>query len=280
MTNRIRRYPLIAYVIISYAVTWLVLAPELLAVRGLVDLHLPRHWESIAAFGPAIAGFTVAYICNGRQGVADIVHSLLHWRVGAPWWLFVVLMPALFFIAAIAIVAVQQGAAPDIGSLADSELASAAGLVDLVLFGAVIQSLAEEPGWRGFYLSRLRQQYRALAATLILSPVWILWHVPFFLLRPEFGIGQFIGLATGLFAAAIWFTFIFDGTRSVLMAFLFHVLINIARGMALAVSKAMFLAIAIPVIVGAFIIVLYWLIYRPASTATYAAADHGVKAPN
>jgi membrane protease YdiL (CAAX protease family) len=37
--------------------------------------------------------------------------------------------------------------------------------------------LGEEPGWLGFALQRL---HGPLVGSLILGPLWALWHLPFF----------------------------------------------------------------------------------------------------
>ena len=45
-------------------------------------------------------------------------------------------------------------------------------------------------------------------------------------------------------SAAVWLTLIWDGTRSILMCLGWHAIINVCRGLALAVSTAAFLAIS------------------------------------
>src|SRR5262249_60235089 len=38
----------------------------------------------------------------------------------------------------------------------------------------------EGPGWRGFGLPRLQRLYGPLVGSLILGPIWALWHLPIF----------------------------------------------------------------------------------------------------
>ena len=74
-----------------------------------------------------------------------------------------------------------------------------------------------------------------LAATLVLFPLW-LWHLPFFLARPEFGLAQFVGFRLGILSAAIWLTFLWERTHSIGLAVVWHAVLNITRGVALALS--------------------------------------------
>jgi membrane protease YdiL (CAAX protease family) len=48
------------------------------------------------------------------------------------------------------------------------------------LFILLFIGLGEEPGWRGFALPQLQAKHTPLIASLILAPVWALWHLPLF----------------------------------------------------------------------------------------------------
>jgi CAAX protease family protein len=93
--------------------------------------------------------------------------------------------------------------------------------------------------------------------------VWLFWHLPSFLMRPEFQVGAWIGFSFGILSAAAWSTLLYDKTRSVLMIVLWHALINITRSIALAVSTAAFLAFAQVMIGIGVVIIIYWAIKRP-----------------
>ncbi len=258
MSAWIRKRPLLAYGLLAYGFTWTIASPQLLASRGLISAP-DLHWlEPLAAFGPFVAGMLVARALDGRDGPRRILRSLVHWRVGWGPAVLAVLSPVVLLVMAIAGVAATAGLEIDAERPQLLRLSTTAGLFQLILVGALIQAWGEEPGWRGFMLPRLRAARGPLMASLILFPVWLLWHLPFFLSRPEFGLPQWLGFSAGILSAAIWLTLVWDATGSVLMALLWHAVVNICRGVALALSPTLFLAISNSVLIGAIVIVVFW----------------------
>jgi membrane protease YdiL (CAAX protease family) len=256
----VRRAPLVTYVALAYLFTWSIGLVLLAERRGWAETGISERWEAVAAFGPFLAALIVAFALNGRDGLRGIFASLARWRVGARWLAFSVLSPFALLALAALVVRVTSGAWPDFTVLGNGKLATAAGLFNLVVIAGLAQGLGEEPGWRGFMLPRLRLRYSPLIATLVLFPAWLLWHLPAFLGRPEFGLAQWIGFSAGVLSAAVWLTVIWEGTRSALMAVAWHTTVNIARGIALAISTPMFLAMSILVLLGA--VILAWQLRR------------------
>jgi membrane protease YdiL (CAAX protease family) len=187
----------------------------------------------------------------------------MHWRVGGGAMALTLLSPVAFLVLAGGLVTVQTGSPPSLAALAGGRLGNLHALLDLVLVSAVLQSLGEEPGWRGYLLPKMLGRFRSLPATLLLFPVWWLWHLPFFLGRPEFGVAQFLGFGLGILSATIWLAFLWERSRSILLAVLWHTALNITRGIALGISTAMFLAYGAVVTIGALGIVVWWLFRRP-----------------
>jgi len=54
-----------------------------------------------------------------------------------------------------------------------------------VLTGIFGGALFEEVGWRGFALPRLQAQLGPLRWTLVLGGVWAAWHLPQYVVLPE-----------------------------------------------------------------------------------------------
>lgn len=257
---------LLLYVGLAYGFTWLVME----------TLHV----EPLAAFGPTLAALLVMAIGRARRaampGGAD---ELAEWRASLSRWPATaagrwLTFGAPFGFLAVALLAVA--AAPgeiDWSRFENGPLATPPGLFELLFAGALLQSLGEEPGWRGWFLPRLRERFGPFAATLLLFPVWLLWHLPMFLARPEFGLAQFAGFALGILSAAVWMTAIHELTKSTLAAIAFHVLINATRGVALAISTPAFLSYGMAVTLGAVAIaVVAWRRARPGRVPTARTA--------
>jgi len=251
--------PLLAYVGLAYLWTWVTILPLALQKRGLLELGLPDAWEAVGAFGPFLAAWVVIRRTEGAAGLAGFWRSLTSWRVGGPALALTLLSPVVFLALAAALVSVQTGSPPSLEALATGRLGSLRAVLYLALVSAVLQALGEEPGWRGYLLPKMLGRFRPLPATLLLFPVWWLWHLPFFLGRPEFGLPQFLGFGLGILSASIWLTFLWERTRSILVAVLWHAMLNITRGVALGFSTGMFLAYGMVVSVGALGIVVWWL---------------------
>ncbi|MEO8224658.1 MAG: type II CAAX endopeptidase family protein [Gammaproteobacteria bacterium] len=252
--------PLLAYLLVAYGWTWLTMLPLLLQKRGLLELALPDAWEAVGAFGPLVAAYLVVRSTGGAAGLAAFRDSLTRWRVGSREWALTLLSPCAFLALAGVLVTLQSGKPPSLSALAAGSLGSLHAVTDLVLVAGVLQGLGEEPGWRGYLLPALRERFRILPATLLLFPAWWLWHLPFFLSRPEFGLPQFLGFGLGILSASVWLSFLWERTRSVPVAVLWHAVLNITRGVALGISTGMFLAYGMVVTVGAVGIVGWWLV--------------------
>jgi len=247
----VRARPILTYLVLAYGWTWITVLPLLLQKRGLAEFGLPEAWEAVGAFGPLVA----AWLVMRRAGQLPAFHARI---TGSPDRAALAVglgSPFLFLVLALAL----GGPWPGVSQLTGSELGTVRGLLDLLLVASLLQSLGEEPGWRGFLLPALRERHGPLAATLLLFPAWLFWHLPFFLSRPDFGLAQFAGFSLGILSAAVWFTWLWERSRSIWLAVAFHALLNVTRGVALALSVRHFLSYGMAVTVGALLIVGWWV---------------------
>ena len=61
-----------------------------------------------------------------------------------------------------------------------NRISSAGPTLPRFVFILLFIGLSEEPAWRGFALPRLIAEHSALAASLILGVLHIVWHLPLF----------------------------------------------------------------------------------------------------
>lgn len=251
--------PIATFLLVAYGWTWLTVLPLLLDRRGILDLGLPDAWQALGAFGPFVAALVVA--AREPGGRAAFLASVGRWRGGKALTLG---SPFVFLVLAVGVMGLVRGFA-DPSVLAGGRLGTASGLVDLILVDALLQALGEEPGWRGWLLPRLRQRFGPGTATALLFPAWLFWHLPFFLSRPDFGLAQFGGFALGIASAAVWLTAIRERTQGAAACIAWHALVNITRGVALALAVPVFLAYGMAVTLGALVIIGGWIVraWRP-----------------
>ena len=170
--------------------------------------------------GVLLAGLIMSWVCGGWGGTKVFLGRIVRVGFAPRWYLVAVLLPlgVVGFAAALNLLFgahfSPDAQAPDWGAIGG-------GFLVQFLFVA----LGEEPGWRGFALVELQQRMTAIPATLLLSAIWALWHLPLmgtavsWYLVPAFVIGVF----TGGFAL----TWIFNSTDgSVLPCMLLHATLN------------------------------------------------------
>jgi len=260
--KQVPAFPLIPYFLLAYGLSWAVMVPLLLSVKGIIPIALPHGLEMLAAFGPFAAAVIVAKKYGGSEGLSWLFKGVLDWRVGATWLSFSILSPFVLLLLALLAFKLKGGVWPDLGSESMLQLVTVTGLFNLIVAGGLVQGVGEEPGWRGIALPVLRSRYGPLVASLALFPIWLCWHLPQFMSRPGFGPLQFVLFGLGILSATIWFTFLWDKTRSILTAIFWHTFVNIARNLALALSPSIFMTFNMLITIGAIVIVVYWLVVR------------------
>ena len=221
------RYPLTFYFVIAYGFSWLVWVPLALSKdgAGLLSFRSPIGASAsvvVASFvGPFLSAFIMTCITEGRDGIGRLLRRCVLWRVGLGWYLFALIgIPMLLVLGVI----VLPGAMASFKGLAS--LVTPRPWLSQIVYVFLHGPLGEEPGWRGFALPRLQRLYGPLVASLILGPLWALWHLPFFWVPAWnfpptlLNIGLFVIVAIPLTIVMTW---VFNNTKgSVLMAILVH----------------------------------------------------------
>ena len=216
---------LVAYYVLTIALSWSVYLPLVAVKQGWVDWQIPFPIHYLAAFGPMLAALIVTAATGGAGGLRELWERLTRWRVGWKWFLFSTLSPVAVFILTMPVVRLVKGAWPDLTLLGQANYLPYLGFGVLPVWLATY-GFGEETGWRGFALPRLQKTKSAARATLILGVMWAFWHTPaFFYLETfeEMGLIILPGFLIGVLCGAVIFTWIYNGTGgSVLMVALWH----------------------------------------------------------
>jgi membrane protease YdiL (CAAX protease family) len=162
----IRRYPLITFFVLAYALSWW---PWVLYALDLSP-------QPIVGFGPFLAAIVVLLITRGKSGIVGLLRRMVRWRVGLRWYAVALLLPVAITLAATAFNVLLGAQAPSA-----AELGGWTGLFwtfFLLLLVPGIGGAWEEPGWRGYALPRLQVGRSALFASLLLWVGIAVWHLP------------------------------------------------------------------------------------------------------
>jgi len=205
----LRRYQLIIFFVLT-----LTLSAGLAIIAVMIG---DDNITILSVFTPSLTAIALTALVSGKAGLQELLVKQTKQRVSFRW--IVISLITFPLIAAIAIGIHSLFGGPAL-ALRTTELLPQTIIILLIAFG-------EEYGWRGYALPRLQQRHNALVASLILGLGWGFWHFPGYLI----GVGvplemPFYVFTLWVFAATILITWVYNNTRSVLMAILMHVAAN------------------------------------------------------
>jgi uncharacterized protein len=204
------------FVVLAFALLWMVMVPAALAAHGIVHLRVPRALQTVAEFAPTIAALIITASISGRQGLKALLGGILRARFSSRWYAFALLVPLATQWTAFEVYRFVNQATPGINEWYEWPV--------IVAFYLPICLGQEEIGWRGFFLDRLIQRSSLWVAALCMAGVWGLWHLPTYLARSN---GQlYLLFLAGIIPTSAWLTFIYSRTRSLLLCGILHASLN------------------------------------------------------
>lgn len=232
-------HPLVTYFLLAFAGTWLLELPIVLGQDGLgiLPYHVPLPiyivlFLACSFTGPTLAAILVTAALEGREGIKAFLRRYLQWRVGIQWYLLVIFGTPLVYILAASL---WLGVTPIQAVLANWPAFFTFYLPALLIFPALI-TWGEEPGWRGFALTRMQTRYNPLVSGLVVGLLHGLWHLPSFLLVSgppalgPFSISQYAFNTLAIMVITITWTWIFNNASgSILIAVLAHSGLNASQ---------------------------------------------------
>jgi membrane protease YdiL (CAAX protease family) len=220
----IRTHPLAAFFVLAYVFSWVPLVPWLVAPAHPAD-RSPFAVALVAVLGapgPTFAALLVSGVTAGRTAVRDLTTRLFRWRVRLRWWGI-----ALFIHPAVMVVGIAVHLAAG-GTIDWKPLESPTTYESLTTFllSVPVFALLEEVGWRGYALPQLQQRRSPLIASVVLGILWACWHLPLFFLEgtsQERSRVPFLAYIMLTIPLAIWFTWLYNHTQSILVVAAYHV---------------------------------------------------------
>jgi uncharacterized protein len=215
----IGRHPVTAYFALTFAVSWM-------GALAVAALHLKQgeplpKMTGILMFpamllGPSLVGIALTERLDGRRGLRALLARMLLGRLPARWYAALLIAPVLILIVLFCLKAfVSPAYAPNRFLVG-------------VLFG-VPAGFLEEIGWTGYAFRKMRSQYDALPASILLGLLWSMWHLPVIdylgTATPHAGywFSFFLAFTAAMTAMRVLISWIYTNTNSVLLAQLMHV---------------------------------------------------------
>jgi uncharacterized protein len=227
-----RQHPIVAYFTFAFVVTWALHMPMVLGRQGLgiFPYEVPEALFAIlfilgAIAGPTVGAFLVTNALDGKEGRRKLFRRYGQWRVGLPWYMLAIFgFPLIYLLAG----SVVLGRVPLTEMAANSATFFSTYLPMLLIFPAFI-TWGEEPGWRGFALTRMQEHYHPLLSGVVVGFIHALWHLPVFtfgsgpIALGPFDLSEFALNTAMTIATAIVFTWVFNHAKgSILIAVLIH----------------------------------------------------------
>lgn len=244
---------IIAFFLTALGFTWAIhFSIKLLGIPFALDLSSPgMSVYLIGLAGPLVSAVLVSAYWDGSAGLRSLFGKGLKWRFPLRWYLFAILvLPA---INVTNLLVFYDRIAPDFAWF----------VVNPILIGGQIWVVvAEEFGWRGFALPRLQSLYGSLGATLIIGPIWAMWHLPMFFIpgSPQYSENVPASLLVYtllVVCISVMLTAVYNRTNgSVLACMLFHAFLNIA---AFTIQVPAEINITIYLILGVAVISIFFL---------------------
>jgi membrane protease YdiL (CAAX protease family) len=210
---------LLPFVVGTFAITWgitgaYIYLPDTMVAR-FGALHGGHPLYFVATWAPAITGIALVWAFAGLAGLRAFLSRLLMWRVGAGWWMFLLLgIPAVFMAGSL----IKGG--PLLAPLPPEGAGPVLALMAMMLFLGPV----EEFGWRGVAQPLLQRHMAPLWAGALIGTVWGVWHLPaFHLAGVVYENWNFLPFLIGNITLAILVTPLFNAARgSLLLPMLFH----------------------------------------------------------
>lgn len=215
----IRRFPVVTYFALTFTISWTgalaVAAPHLIRFHPLPNITGIVMFP-VMLLGPSFAGIVLTRIVDGNSGLRDLFSRILLARVPVSWYTTLLIPPVLVLTVLLFLERfISPRYAPNLFFMG-------------ILFG-IPAGFLEEIGWMGYAFPKMRSRNSWVAPSIQLGLLWALWHLPVInylgTATPHgiYWLPFFLAFALTLTAMRVLIAWIYENTKSVLLAQLMHV---------------------------------------------------------
>ncbi len=216
---------LFSYTLIAYFFSWFFWLPQILASNKLMPSSSFAYiCGFIAPFGPLVAAVSVTYWKEGKAATKTLLNRGMKYKFNKKWLVLLFTLSPLWAGSALLVGRLTDNVAFTLSWLNNPfSLVANLGIYNFAyLF--VFFGVAEEFGWRGYALQKLRSKTSAIVATLVVGLIWSFWHLPLlFISGSSMQVTGLVPQIAQTMVFAIWLAwFYFNTGGSVLPTALFH----------------------------------------------------------
>jgi membrane protease YdiL (CAAX protease family) len=161
----VKKYPFQVYVVLTLALGWL-------------PWYVTGEPTAIV-FVPFITALIVPAVTDGWTGVKAVLRRAIRWRAPLKIWAFVLFIPAVLGLVAVAVYVLLGGQVPQTPLLAEGSSVQQVAMLAFMFLLPVTGNIAEF-GFRGYALPVVQEKWGPLWGTLILGTFFGLWLLPEF----------------------------------------------------------------------------------------------------
>ena len=174
MRSFVLRYPIGAFLIINYLISWVFLYPSYQLILREDDIPPLALIGLIGAYGPSIAAIIVQWITD-KKSLKGLLKRIV--KVRARWQLIVLIIgfPLVIYGISYVISAIVFN-----GDLTLNWRQGFSSIPFWFLVALPFGPMGEELGWRGFMLPRLLEKYSIVKSTIYVGLAWGIWHLASF----------------------------------------------------------------------------------------------------
>lgn len=199
--------------------------------KGMEAFQLP--FILLGMVVPFIAALIMIYGSQNKDLINDFWDRLPFYRIKLSFLpVILLLMPCVLFLATA--LSLLFGQSIDQFALSSGfKVMEGQTMVSLLII--FLAPLMEELGWRGYGVDSLRSHFNLFKTTMLFAVLWAMWHVPLFFINGYYqnvlwntSIIYVINFFVSVLPAAILMNWVYyKNSRSIMAAFLFHLMLNL-----------------------------------------------------